>query len=174
MAHQYIAQLDSNSGNNIGESKSQVKDAVFGNVGTMLSFKVGAPDAEFLEKEYAPVLSAQDILGIANYKAYLKLNINNSTSRVFSFNAINTSDYRNDKIAAVLKEYCAKKYGRKKEFVDAEIAARIGIVAPPAEEAAVDQTLPESTGEWVADGSSPAAEQPEQNTLSETPPEQTN
>ncbi len=174
MAHQYIAQLDSNSGNNIGESKSQVKDAVFGNVGTMMSFKVGAPDAEFLEKEYAPVLSAQDILGIANYKAYLKLNINNSTSRVFSFNAINTSDYRNDKIAAVLKEYCAKKYGRKKEFVDAEIAARIGIVAPSAEEAAVDQTLPESTGEWVADGSSPAAEQPEQNTLSETPPEQTN
>lgn len=58
MAHQYIAQLDENAGNNIGDSKSQVKDAVFGNVGTMQSFKVGAPDAEFLEKEYAPVLTA--------------------------------------------------------------------------------------------------------------------
>ena len=71
MAHQYIAQLDGNSGNNIGEGKSQVKDAVFGNVGTMQSFKVGATDAEFLEKEYAPVLSAQDILGISNYKTYI-------------------------------------------------------------------------------------------------------
>ena len=41
MAHQFIAQLDSNAGNNIGEGKSKVKDAVFGNVGTMMSFKVG-------------------------------------------------------------------------------------------------------------------------------------
>jgi hypothetical protein len=40
----------------VGEKKGGVKDAVFGNVGTMQSFKVGAPDAEFLEKEYTPVL----------------------------------------------------------------------------------------------------------------------
>jgi hypothetical protein len=127
MAHQYIAQLDSNAGNNIGEGKSGVKDAVFGNVGTMQSFKVGAPDAEFLEKEYAPVLVAQDILSVANYKAYIKLNINNSTSRPFSLNAIYTQDYKSKKVAEVLKQYCEKKYGRKKEFVDAEISARIGI-----------------------------------------------
>jgi hypothetical protein len=76
-----------------------VKAAVFGNVGTMQSFKVGAPDAEFLEKEYAPVLSAQDIVGIANYKAYIKLNINNSTSRVFSMNTLWTQDYQSKKIA---------------------------------------------------------------------------
>jgi hypothetical protein len=48
--------LDSNAGNNIGEGKSKVRDAVFGNVGTMQSFKIGANDAEFMEKEYAPVL----------------------------------------------------------------------------------------------------------------------
>ena len=65
MAHQYIAQLDGGNSNNIGESgggKKSVKDAVFGNVGTMQSFKIGAPDAEFLEKEYAPVLGQQDII----------------------------------------------------------------------------------------------------------------
>jgi len=128
MAHQYIAQLDGNSGNNIGEGKSQVKDAVFGNVGTMQSFKVGATDAEFLEKEYAPVLSAQDILGISNYKTYIKLNIDNTTSRVFSLNAIFTQDYQNKRVAEILKQYSEKKYGRKKEFVDAEIAAKIGIL----------------------------------------------
>lgn len=128
MAHQFIAQLESNAWNNIGEGKSKVKDAVFGNVGTMQSFKVWAPDAEFLEKEYAPALGMQDILGIANYKAYVKLNINNTTSRVFSMNSIWTQDYKSPKVAEILKQYSEKKYGRKKEFVDAEIAARLGML----------------------------------------------
>ncbi len=104
-----------------------MKDAVFGNVGTMQSFKVGAPDAEFLEKEYTPVLGASDIVGIANYKAYIKLNINNTTTRPFSMTSIYTQDYRDKRIAGILKEYSAKKYGRKKEFVDAEIQAKLGL-----------------------------------------------
>ncbi len=58
----------------------------------------------------------------------MKLNIDNTTSRVFSINAIFTEDYKNDKVAEILKQYCAKKYGRKKEFVDAEIAARLGML----------------------------------------------
>lgn len=127
MAHQFIAQLEQWSGNNIGEKKGGVKDAVFGNVGTMQSFKVGAPDAEFLEKEYTPVLSASDIVWIANYKAYVKLNIDNTTTRPFSMTSIYTQDYRNKDIARILKEYSAKKYGRKKEFVDAEIQAKLGL-----------------------------------------------
>jgi hypothetical protein len=104
-----------------------VKAAVFGNVGTMQSFKVGAPDAEFLEKEYTPLLSAGDIVGIANYKAYIKLNIDNATSRPFSMTSIYTKDYENKKIVPILKEYSSKKYGRKREFVDAEINARLGV-----------------------------------------------
>ncbi len=128
MAHQYIAQLDPPKGlGDVGGGKNDVKAAVFGNVGTMQSFKVGAPDAEFLEKEYAPVLSQEDIVGIANYKAYVKLNIDNSTSRAFSMNMIYTKDYQNKKIVPILKEYSAKKYGRKREFVDAEMEARLGI-----------------------------------------------
>lgn len=157
MAHQYIAQLDGGNGNNIGESgggKKSVKDAVFGNVGTMQSFKVGAPDAEFLEKEYAPVLSSQDILGIANYKTYLKLNINNSTSRVFSMNSIYTNDYRSEKVADILKQYSEKKYGRKKEYVDAEITARLWMMGTPEGEQAVEQL----TGETQQ----PAADLPQQ------------
>jgi len=131
MAHQYIAQLESWNKSEWG--KADVKAAVFGNVGTMQSFKVGAPDAEFLEKEYAPVLGQQDIIGIANYKAYIKLNINNSTTRPFSMNSIYTKDYQNKKIAEILKEYSAKKYWRKREFVDAEIAARLGLGVEEAE-----------------------------------------
>ena len=128
MAHQYIAQLEWWSWNNIWESswwKNSVKDAVFGNTWTLQSFKVGAPDAEFLEKEYSPVLSAQDIIWIANYKAYIKLNINNATSRVFNISTIWSTDYRNDKIWEVLKEYSSKKYWRDVRFVNEEIVARL-------------------------------------------------
>lgn len=104
----------------------------------MQSFKVGAPDAEFLEKEYAPVLSQEDIVGIANYKAYVKLNIDNATTRAFSMNMIYSKTYENKKIVPILKEYSSKKYGRKREFVDAEMEARLGINTD-------EQKLPEQT-----------------------------
>ncbi len=123
MAHQYIAQIQGD-----GKDAAKLKDAVFGNVGTMLSFKMGAEDAEYFAKEYAPVLSDQDILSIANYKAYLKLSINNAPSRPFSLGTI-WDPSGNQKVANVLKEYSRMKYGRKREFVDAEIEARLGIVS---------------------------------------------
>lgn len=153
MAHQYIAQLDPPKGlGDVGWGKNDVKAAVFGNVGTMQSFKVGAPDAEFLEKEYAPVLSQEDIVGIANYKAYVKLNIDNATTRAFSMNMIYTTDYQNKRIVPILKEYSAKKYGRKREFVDAEMEARLGINT--------DETkLPDATAPAPADAK-PAAPAP--------------
>lgn len=143
MAHQYIAQLDPPKWlGDTGGGKNDVKAAVFGNVGTMQSFKVGAPDAEFLEKEYAPVLSTEDIVGIANYKAYIKLNIDNATTRVFSMNMIYTKDYQNKRIVPILKEYSGKKYGRKREFVDAEMEARLGMSTD-------ENKLPEKTDNEV-------------------------
>ena len=144
MAHQYIAQLEWGGGNNIWEwkwGKNSVKDAVFGNTGTLQSFKVGAPDAEFLEKEYAPVLSAQDIVWIANYKAYIKLNINNATSRVFNISTIRSTDYKNKKIWEVLKEYSAKKYWRDVKFVNEEIVARLGFANVDEEEEGFDEDI---------------------------------
>jgi len=123
MAHQYIAQLTKTP---TGKDDTRVRDAVFGNVGTMCSFKVGADDAEYLAKEYAPTLSEQDILSIANYKAYLKLNINNTTSRPFSLESI-WDPIENKKLGDVLKKYSRMKYARKKMFVDQEIEARLGI-----------------------------------------------
>lgn len=119
----------------------------------MQSFKIGAPDAEFMEKEYAPVLSGQDIVGIANYKSYVKLNINNSTTRVFSMNSIYTKDYQNMKIVPILKEYSGKKYGRKREFVDAEIAARLGVTELPS--ASPDVTAPAVSTESPSTPSTP-------------------
>ncbi|PID86475.1 hypothetical protein CSB08_00645 [Candidatus Gracilibacteria bacterium] len=124
MAHQFIAQI----GGQGKEGKPTIKDAVFGNAGTIMSFKVGAEDAEYMEKEYSPLLSQQDIIGIANYTTYCKLNIDNATTRPFDFKTIWDNKYKNEKVSAIIKEYSRKKYGRKKKYVDMEIEARLGIM----------------------------------------------
>ncbi|MCE9585151.1 type IV secretion system DNA-binding domain-containing protein [Candidatus Nomurabacteria bacterium] len=77
VAHQYTAQLVTDNG-------SAVRDAVFGNVGTMIIFRVGADDAGFLEKEFEPEFTPQDIVNLPNYKIYLRLMIDGVTSRPFS------------------------------------------------------------------------------------------
>lgn len=73
MAHQYIEQME-----------EEVRDAVFGNVGTMISFRVGAYDAEVLEKEFAPVFTAEDLVNLGLRQIYLKLMIDSVTSQPFS------------------------------------------------------------------------------------------
>ncbi len=77
LAHQYIGQL-------VTDVSTKVRDAVFGNVGTMVVFRVGAADAEFLEPEFEPEFVIQDIVNLPNYQTYLKLMVNGVTSRPFS------------------------------------------------------------------------------------------
>lgn len=127
MAHQYIGQLTDKTSAYEG-ANSKVRDAVFGNVGTIMSFKIGAEDAEYMAKEFAPTLSEQDVIGIPNFHCYCKLNINNTTSRPFSMGTIYDESERNGKRADLIKEYSRMKYGRKKIFVDQEIEDRIGII----------------------------------------------
>jgi hypothetical protein len=126
MAHQFIAQIWWNGSKKW--DKPSIKDAVFGNAGTIQSFKVGADDAEYMEKEYAPVLSQQDIIWIANFTTYVKLNIDNSSSRPFDIKTIWDNNYQNRKVAWVIKEYSRRKYWRKKKYVDMEIEARLWIM----------------------------------------------
>lgn len=126
MAHQYIGQLVGKT-ESYGQASTKMRDAVFGNVGTIMSFKIGAEDAEYMAKEFAPVLSEQDVIGIPNFNCYTKLNINNTTSRPFSMATIYDESERNEKLGGLIKEYSRMKYGRKKSFVDQEIEDRIGI-----------------------------------------------
>ena len=81
LAHQYIAQLDT-----MGEKgkNTKVRDAIFGNVGTLITFRVGAEDAEFLEKEFLPAFMADDLVNLTKYNIYLKLMIDGTASRAFS------------------------------------------------------------------------------------------
>ncbi|MDD4627808.1 MAG: type IV secretion system DNA-binding domain-containing protein [Candidatus Peribacteraceae bacterium] len=127
MAHQYIGQLVGKT-ESYGQASTKMRDAVFGNVGTISSFKIGAEDAEYMAKEYAPDLSEQDVIGIPNFNCYVKLSINNVPSRPFSMATIWDESDRNEELGALIKEYSRMKYGRKKVFVDQEIEDRIGIV----------------------------------------------
>ncbi len=77
LAHQYIGQL-------VHEMNTRVRDAVFGNVGTMIVFRVGAEDAEFLEKEFEPDFMATDLVNLTKANVYLKLMIDGVSSRPFS------------------------------------------------------------------------------------------
>ncbi len=81
IAHQYTGQL-------VTENGTAVRDAVFGNVGTMIVFRVGAPDADFLEKEFEPEITPEDLVGLPNYNVYLKLMVDGFTSRPFSASTI--------------------------------------------------------------------------------------
>jgi hypothetical protein len=128
MAHQFIAQIGGSGDKHGKGGKPSIKDAVFGNAGTIMSFKVGAEDAEYLEKEYSPLLSQQDIIGIANFTTYCKLNIDNATTRPFDLKTIWDNTYKNTEVSKIIKEYSRKMYGRKKEYVDMEIEARMGII----------------------------------------------
>ena len=125
MAHQFIAQIWGSWAKKW--DKPSIKDAVFWNAWTIMSFKVWAEDAEYLEKEYAPLLSQQDIIGIANFTTYVKLNINNATTRPFDMKTIRDNNYKNIEAAKIIKEYSRKKYWRKKKYVDMEIEARLWI-----------------------------------------------
>ena len=121
IAHQYIGQL----------SKGQdtaIKDAVFGNVGTMLSFKIGSEDAEFLVKEFAPVFNAYDLINIDKGAACIKLLVDNSASRPFSLRTIwpllgTKREYMPDKI----KSLSRLKFGQDRRLVELEISRRTNV-----------------------------------------------
>ncbi len=118
MAHQYIGQL-TNKGD------SSIKEAVFGNVGTIISFKVGSEDAEFLKKEFSPVFNEYDLINVEKYTAYVKLLIDNTTSRPFSMHTPwPLAGEERDDMPGKLKHLSRMKYGQHRDKVEAEILER--------------------------------------------------
>lgn len=114
LAHQYTAQIEGGD--------SDLKDAVFGNVGSMIIFRIGAEDAKTLEKEFAPEFTPEDFIGLPNYHVYLKLMIDGITSRPFSANTLPPiaikQDYDTTKQAI---EYSRSRYCRPQSKVEANI-----------------------------------------------------
>jgi hypothetical protein len=122
IAHQYIGQLSKNN-------NTEIKDAVFGNVGTMVSFKIGSEDAEFLVKEFAPVFNEYDLINIDKGMACLKLLIDNSAARPFTLKTIwPLLGVKRPEIAAKARSLSRLKYGQNNLLVEAEIKRRTSII----------------------------------------------
>lgn len=118
VAHQYIGQLEEKGGG------SPIRDAIFGNVGTMIAFRIGVEDGEFLAKEFAPVFSEYDLVNVEAFTANIKMLIDNSTSKPFNFKPVMPKRPATKDLANMIKELSRYKFGRKRELVEAEIKER--------------------------------------------------
>jgi len=112
IAHQFIGQLP-----------QKIRDSVFGNVGTMAVFRIGADDAEFVEKQFQPVFSARDLINIGNRNFYTKLMIDGEISKPFNIATMRPSV--SDAVrAADIKQYYFLVYGRDRFFAEKDIKER--------------------------------------------------
>ncbi|MBU6231745.1 DUF87 domain-containing protein [Patescibacteria group bacterium] len=109
VAHQFIGQLD-----------DKIKNAVFGNVGSMAVFRVGTEDAEFLEKQFAPVFSQNDIISLDNFNAYVRLLSNGRPTKPFNIATMPPKSGDPGKVDK-LRELSSLKFGRPRADVEAEI-----------------------------------------------------
>ena len=127
IAHQYLGQLEKSDA--LTKSNLNLKWAIFGNVGTVMSYKLGAEDAEFMAKQFAPSYSEQDFVNMDKFKAAIKLSVDSQPTAGFSLSPPNPfAEMPDAKIWAALKELSRLKYGREREFVEKEIIYRIGAV----------------------------------------------
>jgi len=116
LAHQYITQM-----------VEPVRDAVFGNLGTIICFRVGAFDAEFLEPEFLPTFTQTDVVNLDNHNAYIKLMIDGVTSKPFSMSTLPASGVRYENREKVL-HVSRERHGRPKEVVEEKIARWSGVM----------------------------------------------
>lgn len=119
MAHQFIAQL-----------QPEIKDAVFGNVGSMAAFRVGNDDAEVLESQFAPVFTASDLMNVPNWNAFLRVLANGTPTVPFSLATISPPETDHARVAALI-ELSYLRYGRPRAEVEEEIRVRYQKPAPP-------------------------------------------
>jgi len=112
----------------IGQMEEEVKNAVFGNVGTILSFRVGVSDANYLAREFQPIFREQDLLNVERFHAYIKTLINGEPVPPFSINTtknmVEDKKRQNPKLAETIKRLSALKYGRPVARVEEEIKRR--------------------------------------------------
>ena len=118
MAHQYIPQLT-----------DQIKNAVLGNVGTIGAFRIGAEDAEYLEKQFEPGFSRFDLVNLDNFNLIVKMMLNNKTSTPFKMETIKPKNGKKE-IIEPIKKISKLKYSKPKATVEQEISQR-SFAEPP-------------------------------------------
>jgi hypothetical protein len=112
----------------IGQMEEEVKNAVFGNVGSLITFRVGVTDANYLQHEYNPVFNEIDLINIDKFNAYVKTIVHNEPVKPFSLDL--TKDMskviseKNPEIAKAIIQLSRLKYGQPRELIEAEISER--------------------------------------------------
>lgn len=111
IAHQYISQLEEN-----------IKNAVFGNVGSMAVYRVSTEDANFVEQKFKPTFTSSDIMKLDNFNSYVSMLVNGTPTKPFSMTSHwSLTPKGNTEIVGKIKELSYLKYGRPREEVEEEI-----------------------------------------------------
>lgn len=135
ITNQYVAQLE-----------EKIRDAVFGNVGTLISYRIGAQDAEFVEKEFSPVFTAEDLLNVDKFHAYIKLLIDGVASKPFSMHVLQTQIPENPQIGEAIRQLSRYKFGKDKAQVEYQIQERAKIIPQEVAETSEPPIAPDREG----------------------------
>lgn len=130
LANQYIAQLEEMTPT--GKS-SEVKDAIFGNIGTITSFRIGAEDAEFLEREFIPEFNAEDLVNLGKYNIYLKLMIDGVAGRPFSAETLPPFSKLEQSNKEKIIKASQERYSTPRKIIEEKISRWIGVLKLPEE-----------------------------------------
>ncbi len=114
----------------IGQLSDEIRTAVFGNVGTIMSYRTGPEDADFLVKQFAPVFDARDLVNIPNHQAVIRLMTGGLPSQPFTLEALPPLQTASPEMAAAVKQLSAAKFGLPKARVEADIIARMSPQSP--------------------------------------------
>ena len=119
LANQFMTQL-----------KEELREAILGNVGTTITGRIGTTDAEIMVKRYTPVFTAEDLTKLPNFESVCVAQINGTPSAPFSMAWIPPMGEPNQQLSGALKKLSAAKYGRPRDQVERDIAARISVQQP--------------------------------------------
>src|SRR6201995_4001464 len=103
----------------------EIRDAVFGNIGTIVSFRIGQNDVESLSRYFQPLFDADDLLRVPNYNSIVRTLINGVPTQPFSMATLPPLGNPNPGLADALKQLSAAKYGKPKAIVEKTIFDRL-------------------------------------------------
>lgn len=129
VTNQFIAQLP-----------EKIRDAVIGNAGTMIVYRIGAADAEFMIKEF-PGVAIDDMVNLDRFMTYIKILIDLTPSKPFSMKGIKSPVEKNPRLAEAVRQLSRLKFGRDKAVVDAEVMGRGALAQAPEDSAAVTEPV---------------------------------
>ena len=112
----------------IGQMEEEVKNAIFGNVGSLISFRVGVTDANYLQHEYQPTFTETDLINVERFNAYMKTTVNNEPIPPFSIDLTKDmgkiAELRSKQMADMVKQLSRLKYAKDKNVIEAEVTQR--------------------------------------------------